>query len=359
MGCAARTKLESGAWWRNGTEWRYTEAMTSSVERRAARYSVAPQSRSRGAADWGPEAGIEGLTGLRAFVRVAEAGGFAAAARRHGLTPSALAKAVGRLEAGLGAPLLHRTTRSVRLTDEGRLLLERARRILDEVAEAEAALAGTRAEPAGHLRISLPVAMGEFLLAGALPRFLAAHPKITLEVLLDDRMVRVAEEGFDAVVRITAGPLSDSALLATTLGPHRVGAYAAPAYLGRAGTPATPAELSAHECIGFVPPGAAAPLHWTFGSGREVVRVAPRGRLMLNSNNAMLAAAVAGHGIVALPDYVAARAVEEERLAPVLADATASLGEVHVLRPSSRTALPKVRALVALLREQVRQGGAR
>lgn len=306
----------------------------------------------RGASEAGTSTELDGLTGLRAFVRVADAGGFAAAARRHGASSSGLAKAVMRLEATLGTPLLHRTTRVVRPTDEGAALLERARRILNEVAEVEAIAAGTRAEPRGHLRVSLPVALGEFLLAGALPGFLAAHPAVTLSAELDDRMVAVAEEGFDVAVRV-AGALPDSALLATVLGEHRVGTYAAPSYLERRGMPDGPKDLEAHECIGFVPPGAGAPLPWAFDCGRSVVRMAPRGRLTFNSNNAMLAAAEAGHGIAALPDYVARGGVSGGRLVPVLPYVVADAGRIHALRPAARIATPKVRAFVAFLKEAV------
>lgn len=295
---------------------------------------------------------IESLAGLRAFVRVAEAGGFAEAARRHGLTASGLAKAVGRLEVGLGATLLHRTTRTVRLTEEGEALLERARRVLDEVADAEAVIAGARAEPSGHLRISVPVAFGEFVLAEALPRFLAEHPRVSVEAHLDDRMVRLAEEGYDLAVRI-APRLADSALVARALGPHRVIAVAAPGYLAARGAPRTPADLGGHECLAFAPPGLGRPLPWVFEVRGRRVEHAPHGRLRLNSNLAMLRAAAAGHGVALLPDYVAHGDVEAGTLRRVLEDAPVPPGTISLVRSPDRRPVPKVTAFAAFLQALV------
>ena len=295
-----------------------------------------------------PPAGgsIDSLTGLSAFVRVAEARGFAEAARRGRVSASALTKAVNRLEASLGTALFVRTTRSVRLTDEGRLLLDHAQRIVDEVADAETALAGAQAEPQGLLRVSVPVAFGEFVLAPALPAFLARHPRLSVRMELSDRMVSIAEEGFDVAVRI-APRLADSALVATTVGPHRVGLYAAPAYLRTRGEPKSADDLPAHECLGFLPPGATEALPWTLGTSE---RYAPDGRLTLNSDAALLRACVAGQGIAALPDFVAAGSVAQGTLEAVLGSA-ASVGSIHALRPARRSPSAKVAVFTAFVRD--------
>ena len=296
---------------------------------------------------------IDSLTGLSAFVRVAEAGGFAEAARRGRVSASALTKAVNRLEASLGTALFVRTTRSVRLTEEGSVLLDHARRIVDEVADAETALAGTRAEPQGTLRVSVPVAFGEFVLTPVLPSFLARHPRLSVRMELSDRMVSIAEEGFDVAVRI-APQLADSALVATVISPHRVGLYAAPNYIGMRGEPRFADELSSHDCVGFLPPGAAEPLSWIVGNERHE----PDGRLTLNNDAALLRACVAGQGIAALPDFVAADAIVAGTLQSVLG-AARSVGSINALRPSRRSASAKVTAFVAFVRDAASVGTQR
>lgn len=291
---------------------------------------------------------LESLSGLVAFVRTAEAGGFAAAGRRLGISASAVGKSVARLEERLGVRLLSRTTRAMTLTDEGALLYERASRILEDVAEAESTVAGTRDAPRGRLRVSLPTAFGQFVVVPRLPEFLHAHPHLELEVHLDDRQVDVIEEGYDLVVRIAQG-LDNSGLIARQLGAHRFVICASPAYLARHGVPASPAALSDHHCIRFTLSGTGRTSPWRFViDGREIA-FEPPGRLAFNNNAAMLTAALADQGLAYLPAYVAEAALSYGSLIPVLDEQLRPNGVIAALFPPSRRTAPRVRVFVDFL----------
>ncbi|MBA2675970.1 LysR family transcriptional regulator [Ramlibacter sp.] len=224
---------------------------------------------------------------MQVFVRVAELGGFAPAARELDLSPAMVAKHVLAIEARLGARLLHRTTRRQSLTDVGRLYLERSRAALAEFQAAEASAAELQAQPRGLLRVTAPVILGSRGLAPLLPAFTAKHPQVQVELVLHDRVVDLMDEGFDAALR--SGPLPDlplSMLLCAT-----------PAYLRRHGRPRVPADLSNHACLGFS--------HWVHqdrwrlfaADGREHT-VPIRSRLTSNNGEALRQAALAGGGIL-------------------------------------------------------------
>jgi len=283
---------------------------------------------------------------IRNFVLAAEAGSFAAASPTAGVSPAMLGRQVAWLEDRLGAQLLSRTTRRQSLTEAGRIYLDRARTVLAELEAAEASVALMRATPRGVLRIGAPVTFGSRALAPALPDFLAAYPQMRVELLLDNRLVDPLEEGLDLVIR--TGALPDSPLIARALGPYRLVACAAPAYLTRRGTPQTPAELAGHACLGFHPGSSAEA--WTFAEANGAalsVRVA--GPFAANHGEALRAAALAGCGIVFQAEALLAEDLAAGRLVPVLASFMPPPLPMHALYPAGRAPLPKLRAFVDFL----------
>ena len=190
---------------------------------------------------------LERLTGLAAFARAGSLGSFTAAARSLGISPSAVSKSVQRLEKQLGVTLFTRTTRLLTMTTEGRALHERAVRLLRDAEEISQAARATRSEPSGPLRIAASLPIGVHVIAPALPRFRQAHPKVSIDLRLDDRRVDIIEDGIDVAVRI--GKLPDTRLLSRRLAPHRLCCFASPAYLAARGTPQSPDELTGHETV--------------------------------------------------------------------------------------------------------------
>lgn len=293
-------------------------------------------------------ADLQSLSGLTAFVRAAEAGGFAAAGRRLGVSASAVGKSVARLEAELGVRLFHRTTRSITLTDEGEILLERGQRILSDLANAEAELASMRETPRGRLRVSLPAAFGQFCVVPQLPSFLKKFPDLEIEADLDDRQVNLIEEGYDLAVRI-APDFPDSDLVVRKLGDQRFVVCAAPEYLARRGVPETVEDISKHDCIGFNLTGTGRQAPWRFTVDGRPREVTPATKLAFNNNAAMLTAALAGQGLAHLPNYVAASALSYRTLVPVLDDFLAPSGTIAALRPQGRHLSPRTRVFVDFL----------
>jgi DNA-binding transcriptional LysR family regulator len=267
---------------------------------------------------------------MRVFVRVAESGGFAGAARQLHMSPPAVTRAVAALEARIGARLLTRTTRSVKLTEAGGRYLEDCRRILAEIEEAEAAAAGSYATPSGTLTVTAPVQFGRLYVLPVIIDYLARHAAVSAQALFLDRVVNMIEEGADVGVRI--GPLADSGLAAIRVGTVRRVLCAAPDYLARHGTPATMRDLRDHAVIGSA------------GTGT----VALRPRLTCNTIDSMLAAALAGQGIAQLLSYQVAAALAEGHLRLVLDDPEAAAMPVHVVSPEGRRAPAKVRAFIDL-----------
>src|SRR5690606_6801626 len=218
---------------------------------------------------------MDKISGMRVFIAVAEAGGFAPAARQLGLSPPAVTRAIAALEERIGTRLLHRTTRLVKLTEAGARFLVDARRILAEIEEAEAAAAGDHARPRGLLTVTAPVLFGRMHVAPVVLDFLELHPEVSVRLLLLDRVTDLLDEGIDVALRIAHLP--DSSLNAVRVGSVRRVACAAPAYLDRRGTPVVPADLAGHDTIGF---GLSqTEREWVFGSGLKLQRVRPASRL--------------------------------------------------------------------------------
>lgn len=290
---------------------------------------------------------IESIGALRAFVQAAEKRSFRLAGQAVGLTPSAVGKAIGKLEDQLSVRLFHRSTRSITITDEGAIFLERCRRILAEVEAAAAEIADAGAAPAGRLRISLPVE--PTLLLPAVCEFSEAYPQIELDLDISDRFVDVISEGFDAVIR--SGPPKDSRLRHRRLGEFRWVLVAAPGYLVGHGMPETAADLAGHRCLRqrFSETGRLMP--WPISGIEEEVDLPVS--ISATSMEAVLELARRGRGIACLPDFAVRRAVHVGELATFLPGACEEVGSVNLLWPSSRHPLPKVRVFVDFMADRV------
>jgi DNA-binding transcriptional LysR family regulator len=294
---------------------------------------------------------LESLSGLSAFVATVEAGGFAAAGRRLGMSASAIGKAVGRMEDRLGIRLLIRTTRRVSMTFEGEQLYARATRLLDDLRDMEGELAAQRGAPKGRVRISLPATLGRMVIVPRLGAFAQAFRDIELDIGLDDRKVDLIEGGYDLAIR--TGHLEDSALLARSLGPHRFILCASPAYLAAQGTPQVVVDLARHTCIRFRYPSTGLLEKWSF-DGAEFDKELGQGPT-LNDGEAVAVAAISGLGVAQLPDYAAAAALADGRLMQLMPAARCIRGEMWLVRPTARAEVPRVIAASAFLQQCLRE----
>ena len=290
---------------------------------------------------------MAGLPALFAFAEAARHASFAAAARELGLTSSAVAKSVARLEADLGLRLFHRTTRKVSLTSDGRALFSRCERIVDEMQALRDEAAGTRAEPSGRLRLNVPITFGKRLIVPALAELLRTHPRIQLEVAFTDRYADLVGEGLDAVVRV--GTLKDSSLVSLRIGEQQLVTIAAPRYLAERGTPSRPAELSEHVCMAFRVPTSGRIFPWQFREGLRSLQWTPDAPIVMDDGEALVAAAVAGMGLAQVPDNMAADALERAQLVEVLKAQRPPPMPVSVVYSSSRGVTPRLRAFIDVL----------
>lgn len=294
-------------------------------------------------------ASVESISGLTAFVATVDAGGFAPAARKLGLSASAVGKAVSRMEARLGVRLLTRTTRQVMMTFEGEQLYHRASRLLDDLRDIEGMLAAQRAAPVGRVRVSLPATLGRMVIVPNLRAFIAEHPGIELDIGLDDRKVDLVEGGYDLAIR--TGVLEDSSLYARKLAPHRFVLCAAPEYLAEFGTPETVTDLWTHRVIRFRYPTTGMLEKWSF-DGLEYDREMPSG-LVSNDGEAVVRAAMAGLGIAQLPDYAVVDEVANGGLVPLLGHLRCVRGDLWLVRASQRAEAPRVKAFTNFLADLV------
>lgn len=295
---------------------------------------------------------LDQVTGLRVFARVAGLGGFSAAARAAGMSQSMATKHVDALEDRLGVRLLHRSTRRLTLTEAGRHYLDTAERVLADLDEAEAAVASERIEARGVLRANVPVSYGIRQIAPRLPSFSARYPELTVELGLNDRVVHLVEEGWDLAIRVTR--TLDETLVARRLARCPTIVCASPAYLSAQGTPKTLADLSRHNCLGYTLLANLGPGRWPFGAAGEV-EVAVSGNLRANSGDALLAAAVAGQGIIYQPLFVVADALASGAVVPLTFEhPTMQDIAVHAVYPAGRRPPAKVRAFIDFLAEELR-----
>ena len=292
---------------------------------------------------------MDHLDTLRCFVAVADAGGFAAAARRLGCSAAAATRGIAALEARLGVLLFQRSTRVVRLTEAGERFLADCRPLLNDLHEAEQAARGAQAEAQGQLSLTAPQMFGIQHVAPIVRDFVQAQPRVQVRTLFVNRLVHLLEEGMDVAVRIAHLP--DSGLTALQVGALRRLVVASPAYLAQHGRPRHPADLAAHRAIGFAF-DAQAPAPWKFRDGTVGQ---PQIAWISNSNEVDIAAAEAGLGLTRCLAYQAAAGLRAGRLRIVLADHEPPPVPVHIVYPAGRRAPAKVRAFVAFARERLAQ----
>ncbi|WP_342240957.1 LysR family transcriptional regulator [Inquilinus sp. OTU3971] len=295
------------------------------------------------------------LNDIQVFARVIEAGSFTAAARLLGMPKTTVSRRIAALEREVGVRLLQRTTRSLSLTDAGRLYYEQSSQALRLIDEANLRLAEARTEPSGTIRISAPVGFGGHFLTATVFDFLSAHPKTRVELRLTDDRLNLVEDGIDLAFR--TGVLPDSTLIARRLGStHRI-LCASPDYLERCGEPAAPADLARHDCV--IAGRSAAGAAWVLDGpeGRETVTVS--GRFAANEMQPVLAAAIAGHGIAQLPLGIAKAPVADGRLRRVLPEHATPAGGLYAVYPSGQHLSPLVRAFIELAAERVSAAGGR
>lgn len=284
---------------------------------------------------------------MKALVAVADLKGFAPAARKLGVSASGITRLIAALEDHVGVRLLQRTTRSVALTDVGARYLQRARMILADIEEAEAAAQAERTRPNGRLIVSAPVGFGRIHVTPLMSAYLQRYPEVSGELRLSDRMVNLVEDGIDAAVRI--GHLADSSLVARNIGSMRRIVVASPAYLAARGEPGTPRDILAHDTIQF---GAiAAPPEWSFVVAGEERRIAHAPRFATNIADAAIWHAEQGGGLTCVLAYQAADAIAAGRLRVVLAEFEQPAMPIHIVYPTSRLLSAKVRAFIDLATE--------
>ncbi|TIO06413.1 LysR family transcriptional regulator [Mesorhizobium sp.] len=289
------------------------------------------------------------LNDIVVFTRVVEAGSFTAAARLLAMPKTTVSRRIAALEREVGVRLLQRTTRSLNMTDAGRLYYEQSSQALRTLEDANLRLAEARAEPSGTIRISAPVGFSGYFLTQAVVDFLAMFPKTKVELRLTDDKLNLVEDGIDLAFR--TGVLQDSTLIARKLGStHRL-LCASPDYLARHGVPEAPADLTGHQCV--IAGSSTSGAHWLLDGphGQETVTVA--GRFAANEMQAVVAAAAAGFGIAQLPHSIAETLIYERRLQHVLKDYATPAGGLYVLYPSSRHLSPLVKAFIELAAERI------
>ncbi|WDS37606.1 LysR family transcriptional regulator [Pseudoxanthomonas sp.] len=289
------------------------------------------------------------LPDMAAFVQVVDAGSFSAAARRLGVTPSAVSRQVQRLEQALATRLIERSTRRLRVTEAGEAVCERCREMTQAAASAVEAAGQLQAAPQGLVRLSAPVAYARHLIHPHVPAFLALYPQVDLQLLLLDRLVDPIAEGVDLVVRVTDHPFEGWA--ARPLHPVGHVLCAASGYLQAHGVPQHPRELAQHQCLHLGE--SREDQRWRFVRGTERALVNVRGRYPANHSAVRADAAAAGLGIASLPDFVARPWIEDGRLQPVLADwrfqPPSYAGTAWLMYPPNRYLPPKARVLVDFL----------
>ncbi len=292
---------------------------------------------------------MDRLEMMRIFVSVVEAGAFAAAARASNHSAAAVTRAVASLEESIGTRLLVRTTRSLKLTDAGGRYVADCRRILAEIADAEATAGGLAATPTGTLVVTAPVLLGQMHVLPILTEYLAQHPALVGRTLFTDQRINLIDDGADVAIRV--GHLADSGHRAIRVGTTRLVTCASPQYLARLGIPTSPLDLAGHTLIAVTSTGAIG--EWRFDRDEKTI-VPIRPRLVCDSNQAAIEAAIRGWGITRARSYQIAEAVRDGRLRIVLAEHEKLPVPVHVVYAEGREAPAKVRLFVKLAAERLK-----
>lgn len=285
---------------------------------------------------------MQDLARIRAFVQVFDAGGFSAAARQHGRSKALLSKYVTDLEDYLGVRLMNRTTRKLSLTEAGEVYYREASALLQQLDDLDATITDQTSEPRGLLRVSAPRNFGKSTLAPAIYEFLRAHPKVTLDLRLEDRYVDLVDEGIDVALRIST--LANSALIARKIADMHVVAGGAPALIERVGRPFHPDDLRHLPCI--VDVNLQGHSNWRFFEDGKTISVPVSGPVRVNSPLAAREAAAMGLGFVVLPSYLADPLVARGELVPILESYMPTGQTLQAVYPHRRHLAGKVRALI-------------
>ena len=292
---------------------------------------------------------MDKLRGMETFIAVVESGSFTVAATRLEMSAVMVGKYITQLEAQLGTRLLERNTRRQSLTDAGRVYFDEARRVLEQVANAERSVERLRLAPAGTLRVSAPVSFGASIIAPLTASFLQAWPEVRVELDLTNRMVDLVDEGIDLAIRI--GDIQRTDLVAKYLAPYRMAICAAPDYLARHGTPQTPADLAGHQCLSHTV--WTARNEWRLPGAAEEVRWKRDAVLRCNDGYALRMAAVAGAGLLLQPEVLLAEDLANGRLVRILQNYTPEPRPIHLLWRQDLRPLPKLTRFVEHLLKEV------
>ena len=294
---------------------------------------------------------MDRLTAMETFVRVVETGSFSAAARTLNVGQPAVSKTVAQLEERLGVRLLMRSTRALSPTEAGRNFYDCAKRAIEEANEADMAARGAGAGLAGRLRISAAVTFARLHVVPRLPTFLAAHPDLTMDVILDDRVIDLVEEGVDVALRM--GTLADSSLTARKIASAPRCVVGTPAYFARAGVPATPGELAEHSVVIYVPDSAGG--SYTFRQGATELSVSVSGRLRVSAAEGARAGVMAGMGLTIASAWMFGPELESGVVRAVLTDWTLPSIDLFAVYPTGRMPSAKARAFAAFVEAEMKE----
>jgi DNA-binding transcriptional LysR family regulator len=289
---------------------------------------------------------MDRIASMAAFPKVVGAGSFSGAAREMQVSQASVTKQIQELESWLGARLLNRTTRRLNLTEIGVAFYERSTRILEAVEEARNAAGALQTVPRGRLRINAPVSFGLLHLAPVITEFLELHPDISVEMLVNDRLVDLLEGEFDVAMRI--GRLRDSSLIARRIAPIRLAVCAAPAYLATHGVPRTPEDLARHNCLEYTYFESRGEWRLLNSDGEEII-VPVSGRYLANNADVLRSTALAGGGIMLVPTFIVSQDLRAGRLVRLLPDFPPPEQALHALYPPGRHLSAKVRSFVDFL----------
>ncbi len=289
------------------------------------------------------------LNDMLLFAQVVDSGSFTAAARELGMPKSTLSRRISNLETQLDSRLLHRTTRSLRLTDIGTEFYDHCVRVVNEAKEAERLINLNLDEPRGLLRVTGPTDWGNNYIGTIVSEYLQHYPEVQLELMLTNRFVDLVAEGFDLALR--AGHLEDSSMIARRLGESRMLLCAAPAYLEQHGTPQNPEQLREHICLAY--PGGDGRTTLQFSSSNSLSQVEIKGRLVANSVTTLRDAAIAGLGITTLPSSLCRDALDRGLLLPIMQEWQLPEDGVYAVYPSPRHLTLKVRSFIDFIAQRL------
>lgn len=285
-------------------------------------------------------------------MKVVSAGSFSAAAGMLGVTPAAVSKSVQNLEREMGIRLLNRSTRRLALTEEGELFFERARAAMLDLDNAVSAVIESKREPNGVLRVTSTVIFGRSKVLPLLPEFTKRHPKVTLDITLEDRLVDMLVEGYDVSIRIDVHPVGN--LVARKIAPVQAVVCGSSSYFKKNPVPRSPSDLAGHNCIRFRSAGSRQVLKWEFERGKKSYEHEVRGNLILSDAAAICTAVVDGEGLGQIPGYLVAPLVTSGQLRPVLVNYLSRSRNIYVCYPMRKYNPPRACAFVDFLVEKLR-----